>query len=281
MRRIITLIAALATALSLTACQDLPTVEDLKTKANPSTSSAPVEYAGNFRAYDEVDTDAERITLARTVVKSLPTVPDDYEAVDGYERSCSDGQGCVFGPSWHDDNGFRGTGRNGCDTRNDVLAEQLKSPQMKGGSDCTVASGTYVEPYFGTTEQFVRGEPTDEQDEIDHVFALRAAWDMGASDWTTEQRQVFANDTELNLLVSTRAANSGGKDVDGDGYTDRKDLGEYPGKSAKTAGEWLEWMTDEQRACNFAARYTLVAERYGLNVTESDATAMTEAFKHC
>lgn len=52
-------------------------------------------------------------------------VIDRLPAVDGYDRGCGKGEGCVFGPAWNDP-----SDRSGCDTRFlggfGVLSETLR-----------------------------------------------------------------------------------------------------------------------------------------------------------
>src|SRR5690242_13736320 len=43
----------------------------------------------------------------------------DKGSLAGYERACTHGAGCVFGPAWADVDG------NGCDQRDDVLHRDL------------------------------------------------------------------------------------------------------------------------------------------------------------
>ena len=55
----------------------------------------------------------------------------------GYDRE-------QFGPAWAD------IDRNGCDTRNDVLARDLTGETFKPGThDCVVLTGTLADPYTG------------------------------------------------------------------------------------------------------------------------------------
>ncbi len=81
----------------------------------------------------------------------------------GYERE-------EFGDGWVD------TDRNGCDTRNDVLARDLTGERFRPGSACVVVSGTLEDPYSGRTIEFRRGEDTSDDVQIDHVVALSDAW---------------------------------------------------------------------------------------------------------
>src|SRR5699024_729480 len=54
-----------------------------------------------------------------------------------------------FGPAWKDIDG------NGCDTRNDILARDLTDITLDK-DDCTVLTGTLVDPYTGETIDFQR-----------------------------------------------------------------------------------------------------------------------------
>ena len=60
---------------------------------------------------------------AATALAALPVA--EKTALDGYERGCGDGEGCVFGPAWAD------VDRNGCDQRNDVLHRDLTEVQVR------------------------------------------------------------------------------------------------------------------------------------------------------
>ena len=91
------------------------------------------------------------------VVPELPNEP-------GYERSCSPGKGCVFGPAWKD------VERTGCDTRNRVLGSQIRRVEFKPGTrDCKVVSGLLDDPYSGTTIEFSTAAPR--AIEIDHTLS--------------------------------------------------------------------------------------------------------------
>lgn len=171
-----------------------------------------------------------------TVVAERPDVP-------GYDRSCKKGHACSFGQPWKD------VDRNGCDTRNDVLKAQLTAVEFKARSKCVVVAGMLADPYTGRTIGFVKAEASKVQ--IDHVYALSRAWDMGASKWTPEQRTEFANDQALNLLAVDGATNAG-KGDDG-------------------PGEWMP--LNKAYRCAFVLRYLRVADEWGLPVTKADADA--------
>jgi Protein of unknown function (DUF1524) len=170
------------------------------------------------------------------VVDQLPEIP-------GYERSCTPGKGCVFGPAWKD------IAHTGCDTRNRVLAAQLTAVEFKPGTrQCKVVAGLLKDPYTGRNMPF--GTPTAREIEIDHVFALSRAWDAGAAWWPPQRREEFANDTDNLLAVS--AAQNGSKSDSG-------------------PGTWLP--PDRSFRCPLVEIYLRVAAKYQLAVTDDDRDA--------
>ncbi|WP_405167016.1 HNH endonuclease family protein [Nocardia sp. NBC_01499] len=175
----------------------------------------------------------------------------------GYDRGCKAGQGCVFGPAWTDDNSGPG-GHDGCDTRDNVLARQLGGVSFRPGTrDCVVVGGTLNDPYTGKRISFKKADAYDVQ--IDHVFPLAAAWDLGAVGWPLERRIRFANDLEDNLLAT-------------DGLTNAA-------KGDKTPAEWLP--PDRANHCFYAGKYLTVAAHYELALTEADSTALHSVARGC
>jgi len=87
--------------------------------------------------------------------------------------------------------------------------------------------------------------------ELDHLYPLSAAWDMGAHSWNQEKRVAFANDP-LNLIVTSSKANQAKSDM-------------LP----------AEWMPPAWRAhCAYSRRLGAVAEKYGLPLTRDDYRVM-------
>lgn len=115
---------------------------------------------------------------AWTAYTSLQVVPQRVTIL-GYERDCTAGKGCSFGPPWSDNTHDR-LGHNGRDTRTDML----------------MASRDGDDPYTGKPLPSLRA-----QQHVDHIYPLAAAWDFGAWQWSAEKRTLFANDTSLNLVV--------------------------------------------------------------------------------
>lgn len=157
----------------------------------------------------------------------------------------------LFGQRWAD------VDRNGCDTRNDMLARDLTDPTFKPGThDCVVLTGTMTDPYTGETVTFTRVSEGYQPVQVDHIISLDAAWATGASQWTTEKREQFANDP-LNLLLTT--ANQS--------------------KGARTPSDWMP--PAPQAVCDYATRYITVAHTYELTLDAADATALSTALTSC
>jgi hypothetical protein len=168
----------------------------------------------------------------------------------GYDRSCARGRHCVFGPAWQSVAG-------GCDTRNRVLAAQLAAVTRRSDDHCLIASGTLDDPYTGKRIAFTRTHAAAVQ--IDHVYPLAAAWDLGASSWPPARRQAFANDATYNLLA-----------VDGPANQDKGDA---------TPADWLP--PSRAHRCYYAGRYLAVAVRYGLPITRADRAALRSIARRC
>ena len=78
-------------------------------------------------------------------------------------------ESCSFGPAWTDDYDGLG-GHDGCDTRNNVLAQQLTTIETKPGTkNCVVVAGTLEDSYTGTTVEFEKANASAVQ--IDHVLS--------------------------------------------------------------------------------------------------------------
>lgn len=161
----------------------------------------------------------------------------------GYDRALfSDGWGSI----------------GGCDTRNYILARDLKNITWRASPDCTVGTGTLVDPYTGATINFVRGVGTSNAVQIDHVVAVSDAWQKGAQKLSSRQRYNFYNDP-LNLLAV-------------DGPTNQQ-------KSDSDAASWLP--PNKSFRCPYVARQIAVKYKYKLWVTQAERQAMLNVLKTC
>ncbi|WP_051639889.1 HNH endonuclease family protein [Cellulomonas sp. URHE0023] len=196
-------------------------------------------------------TDARTAARYPVAAKDLADGREDLRRLQVRERASSDGYSReAFGQAWAD------VDRNGCDTRNDVLARDLVA-QRTQDDDCTVLAGTLDEPYTGTRETFVRG-PDSADVQIDHVVALADAWETGAQQWSPQKRLAFANDP-ANLLA-----------VDGPANQD---------KGAADAATWLP--PNKGYRCIYALRQIRVKAAYGLWVTAAEHDSLDRELGRC
>ncbi|MCZ2815472.1 GmrSD restriction endonuclease domain-containing protein [Modestobacter sp. VKM Ac-2984] len=229
MKHRITALAALA-VFGTAACAPAddpasPAADAVSEAAQQSTSGAPA--AG---------------PLAADVLATLPV--KGRAPKTGYDRD-------EFGATWAD------VDRNGCDTRNDVLARDLTGEQFRPSTqDCVVVSGTLVDPYTGQTIAFQKGDGSSV--DIDHVVALSNGWQTGAFAWDESRRTAFANDP-LNLLAVDYSANR--QKGDGDAAT------------------WLP--SDRGHRCAYVARQVAVKADHGLWVTPAERDAIAGVLDSC
>lgn len=182
------------------------------------------------------------VTTAKQRLANLKT--NAAALMSGYSRA-------KFGSEWED------VDLNGCDTRNDILARDLKEFVYKDGSACIVAKETLDDRYTGKTIAFVRG-PMSGKVQIDHVVALAAAWRTGAKGWPAIRRLFYANDPLVLLAV--------------DGPTNGS-------KSDSDAGEWLP--PNVAYRCRYVAKQIAIKTKYELWITSPEQTAMSVTLASC
>lgn len=169
----------------------------------------------------------------------------------GYDRD-------QFGSAWTDDVAVQG-GRNGCDTRNDVLRRDLEDLQVQSGTNgCVAQTGSLTDPFTGAVMPFVRGEDSGSQIHIDHIVSLSNAWETGAQQLDAGKRKNLANDP-LNLWAVNGTANQ--QKGDGDAAT------------------WLP--PNKSVRCELIAHQIAVKAKYELWVTQPEAEAMNRVLSAC
>ncbi|CAN2241575.1 HNH endonuclease family protein [Candidatus Planktophila dulcis] len=180
-------------------------------------------------------------------IAALETLPVKGRAPKtGYTRD-------QFGQAWAD------VDRNGCDTRNDILKRDLTSITYKAKTrNCVVLSGTLLDRYSGESINFIRGNITSMEVQIDHVVALSNAWQTGAFKLTAEQRKALANDP-MNLFAVKGRLNS--QKGDGDAAT------------------WLPPLKSFR--CAYVAQQIAVKAKYSLWVVPPEKAAMLSILAKC
>ncbi|MFC6080407.1 HNH endonuclease family protein [Sphaerisporangium aureirubrum] len=163
-------------------------------------------------------------------------------SLTGYTRT-------KFGAKWADDARGIPYARNGCRTRDDLLARDGQKVRFRRGSDCVVVALRLTDPYTGRTITWRREDADRVQ--VDHVVPLAYEWRMGARNWPMAKRMRIANDP-LNLLPVSRSVNV-----------------------AKGGSGPASWLPPSHRVrCAYAARFAQVAVKYALPVTAADKRVM-------
>ena len=126
----------------------------------------------------------------------LQTIRIENERPTGYVRALFE--------HWRDIDG------DGCDAREQVLKRDSVTLPQVDPYKCKVIAGDWVSPYDGARWS----DPTDI--DIDHVVALKEAWDSGAWAWSAATRNAYANDTtdRRTLLAVTDNVNQQKSDKD-------------------------------------------------------------------
>ncbi len=160
----------------------------------------------------------------------LAFIPTERETPDGYNRD-------LFGYG-------KPVDEFGCRTRALVLIRDSLTPAQIDRAGCAVVAGDWFSPYDGVTRSDV-GEL-----EIDHVVALKEAWDSGASQWDADRLEAYANDVAepRTLRAVTGAANQS--------------------KGDKDPVNWLP--PDESAVCQYLADWVSIKARWGLSMDESE-----------
>ncbi|MDP4332106.1 HNH endonuclease family protein [Curtobacterium sp. A7_M15] len=226
--------AAPATTSAPTAT-DAPTIE-----TEPGT--AGTTRASRTAAPSAADAPSAAAEIARAELAALPV--KGKAPATGYDRVGE------FGTAWLD------VDRNGCDTRNDVLARDLSAITRQGS--CRVMSGTLVSPYTGARIDFVRGEGTSTLVQIDHVVALENAWRTGAQQLSQREREALANDPE-NLFAVDQHSNG-----------------------QKRSGDAATWLPAEKSfRCTYVEHQVAVKTKYRLWVAPAEHDAIARILSNC
>ncbi|WIB61464.1 HNH endonuclease family protein [Curtobacterium sp. MCLR17_007] len=201
--------------------------------AGPTAASGPAPSRASSPA---------GVATARTRLAALPV--KGRAPATGYDRTAD------FGTAWLD------VDRNGCDTRNDVLARDLSDVVRSG--PCRVTSGVLVSPYTGTRIDFVRGDTTSTLVQIDHVVALENAWTTGAQQLDAAERVALANDPD-NLFAVDQHANA-----------------------QKRSGDAATWLpADTAFRCTYVEHQIAVKTTYRLWVVPAEHDAMVRVLDRC
>ncbi|MFG3275986.1 HNH endonuclease family protein [Streptomyces luteogriseus] len=143
---------------------------------------------------------------------------------------------------------------DGCHTRAEVLIhEAVEAPTV--GPNCRLKGGSWLSYYDGVSVTSASGL------DIDHMVPLAEAWDSGASAWTAQRREQYANDQgqEASLVAVTARSNRS--------------------KSDQDPAQWLPPSAEAQ--CRYAAEWVATKLRWNLAVDEGELAALRELTDAC
>jgi hypothetical protein len=158
--------------------------------------------------------------------------------------------GSMRGYSRDDFPHWRRTGDN-CNVRDTVLKRDGRKVKYSG---CNVVAGSWRSIYDGRTLD----SPT--KVDIDHVVPLANAWRSGASAWTEEKREEFANDLDRPQLVAVSQTSNRAK---GD----------------QDPSQWKPTVKSEW--CEYASDWVAVKAYWKLTVTSAEKRALGEMLEEC
>lgn len=140
-------------------------------------------------------------------------------------------------------------------TRAEVLKSEYKT-KAKLNSRHTVTTGTWISPYDGT--KITAASKLD----IDHLVPLQEAWTSGASGWSAQKREAYANDLGYGaslIAVSAHANRS---------------------KGDKEPNAYLPALTSYR--CSYVRNWIAVKYRWNLAVNSGEKTALsTDLTTYC
>ena len=163
-------------------------------------------------------------------VEVLQSIRVEKENPRGYSRS-------LF-KHWLDVDG------DGCDAREQVLKRDAIGFAQVDPFRCYVVEADWLSPYDGK-------KTSDRSDvDVDHMVALKEAWDSGAWAWSEAQRTAYANDTsDSRTLIAVS------------GSSNRS-------KSDKDPSNWLPPLRGYW--CTYVSNWVAVKARWSLSMDESE-----------
>ena len=206
-----------------------------------ATSSTTTTLVASTSSSTSTTTGAVAPVAAGTTAALLASITVENEYTSGYVRE-------LF-PHWKDLDG------DGCDTREEVLIRDSQTKAQVDPFGCVVVAGDWLSPYDGA-----RWSDKGNVD-IDHVVALKEAWDSGAWAWTTSQRKLFANDLSdpRTLLAVTDSVNQS--------------------KSDKDPSNWLPPLASYH--CTYISDWVAVKARWKLSMDQSEYGRVKKLVDNC
>ncbi|MFF3489246.1 HNH endonuclease family protein [Streptomyces sp. NPDC002701] len=176
------------------------------------------------------------------VPEAVAGLPLGSESRDGYDRDAFRHWNAGVKPS------------DGCNTRAEVLiTEAVEAPAV--GPNCRLTGGRWWSYYDQVWVTSASGL------DIDHMVPLAESWDSGASAWTAQRREAYANDQGVaaSLVAVTARSNRSKADQDPD--------------------QWLPPAVGVR--CRYVAEWVATKLRWSLTADEAEVAALREVAAGC
>ena len=205
-----------------------------------STEQVNTQTDGESHIPEIVNDEPEFASASLVLLQRLESLAVEPEHSNGYNRD-------LF-THWVDEDG------DGCDTRREVLIEESQIP-VTLGPGCAIENGSWFSPYDGTTT-------TDSSDfDVDHVVAVKEAWESGAWRWNKKTRTEFANDlANAESLIAVSASSN-------------------RSKSASDPSGWLP--TELPYRCTYAASWVSIKHTWNLSVDALELESLRKILEQC
>jgi len=198
------------------------------------------ERTDNYRAFDSLRSclDSGGELPHGVSLSSLSEPQEGSRTSREYDRK-------AFGSGWDDSN-------NDCqDSRAEALIATSTTPvRFATDKRCRVVTGRWISPF--TNQVILNSSDID----IDHVVPLAWSWDRGASGWSKEKRERFAND-QTNLVAVEASLNRS--------------------KGARGPDQWLPPVGQ----CGYVARFYRIVKMYGLRLKPPEADWVSSFLEEC
>ncbi|MZE71413.1 HNH endonuclease family protein [Streptomyces sp. SID5789] len=177
-----------------------------------------------------------------SLTEAVAALPVAAESREGYDRDAFRHWNTGADPT------------DGCNTRAEVLiAEAVEPPTV--GPRCQLTGGLWFSYYDQVWVTSASGL------DIDHMGPLAEAWDSGASTWSAQRREAYANDlgADASLVAVTARSNRS--------------------KSDQDPAQWLPPAAEVH--CRYVAEWVGTKLRWSLSADEAEAAAVREVAAGC
>ncbi|HEV3362944.1 MAG TPA: HNH endonuclease family protein [Acidimicrobiia bacterium] len=228
-------LAGLLTACGGPAASSTVATDTTATSSTTATTATPVERLQVTTTTSEPPPSGD----PTAILVGLRVAPEG--ARRGYQRELFD--------HWVD------ADHDGCDSREEVLIAESRSPAQVDPYGCKVVEGDWHSIYDGLTFS----DPSEL--DIDHVVALAEAWDSGAANWDADRRQAFANDLGRPEALRAVSASSNRS------------------KSDLDPGQWKP--TRDAAWCEYAQDWVTVKKAWDLSADQNEIDDLRVMLRTC